>query len=93
MTLLEVLKAIQYSANEIDIKICYTNEFDEECTLCRTYIDESKYKEDKNYWGSKVVKFAYSMDLRQVERYKDFEVSMLNANGKNHFFIFASNFH
>lgn len=93
MTLKETLEAIRYAATEIDIKVCYNNEYDEECTLCRTFVDENNYKEGKNYWSSKVTKFAYTMDIRSLERYFDFEVSMLNAQGKNHFFVFAHNFH
>lgn len=93
MTLKEALNLIKYSANEIDIKVCYNNEYDEECTLCKTFVDETAYKEDKKYWSDRITKFAYTMDVRDMERYSEFEVSMLNAQGKNHFFIFASNFH
>lgn len=93
MTLKEVLNTIKYSANEIDIKVCYNNEYDEECTLCKTFVDETIYKKDKKYWSDRITKFNFSMDMKEMERYLDFEVSMLNAQGKNHFFIFASNFH
>lgn len=93
MKLKEALEAIRHTANEIDIKVCYNNDFDEECTLCRTFVDEAVYKEGKTYWASKVTKYAYSLNTKEMERYLDFEVGMLCAKGKNHFFIFASNFH
>lgn len=96
MTLFEVLNTIKFSANEIDIKVCYNNEDDEECTFCRTFVTENKYKGEHEYWSHKVVKFGGYLDANCVnilEKYRDFEVSMLNAMGKGHFFIFASDFH
>lgn len=93
MTLKEAINAIRCGATEIDIKVCYNNEYDEECTLCRTFVEEDSFKEDKDYWSSKVRKFSNMMDTSELERYEDFKVDFMNAKGKNHFFIFAHNFH
>lgn len=93
MTLLEALNLIKYNATEIDIKVCYNNEYDEECTLCRTFVDEKHYKDNKKYWTSKVTKFSAFINTEDMLRYGDFKVDMLTAQAKDHFFIFASNFH
>ena len=94
MTLFEVLNTFKYTANEIDIKVCYNNEDDEECTFCRTLVTKDKYKDGHEYWSHKVVKFDRFLDYEDIlEKYRDFKVTMINAMGKNHFFIFAENFH
>lgn len=91
MKLSEVLELIRIDDNEIDLKVCYNNEFGEECTLCKTFVPQKKYKEGNMYW-SDAITYEYVFPTDKLERYKDFEVGMLLAEGKKHFFIFASNF-
>ena len=89
MTLENLLETIRYNCKEIDIKVCYNNEFDEECTLCRTFVDKDKKAKDE-----KKKTFSYYSEVTEtLERYKDFKVDMLLAKGADHFFVFACNFH
>lgn len=93
MTLNDVLKTIAYDDAEVDIKIAYTNEYGEECTWCRTFVEERNFKEGKKYWAeNRVTKYSTIFPTNKLERYADFKVDMLHAEGKNHFFIFAHNF-
>lgn len=93
MKLREVLEILSHHDVELDIKVCYSNEFGEECTWCRTFVQRNKYKEGKKYWASdwKVIQYDYCFPA-DLKRYEDFDVSMLTAEGKGHFFVFASNF-
>ena len=94
MKLIDVLETIKYSDVELDLKVCYDNEFGEECSRCATYVPEEAFKEGKKYWCDyRVIKYSVGLPVKELERYHDFEVSMLKAEGKNHFFIFACNFH
>ena len=94
MKLIDALEAIRFDATEVDVKVCYENEFGEECTKCNTFVDEEVFKEGKKYWAEdRVVKYRYGFPKEKLERYFDFDVFMLKAEGKNHFFIYASNFH
>lgn len=93
MTLSQALDTIKYNVKELDIKVCYNNEYDEECTFCKTFVSNDSFKENKEYWSRKIDKFNTTPNTIDLEvRYGEFEVSFLTAKGKEHFFIFASNF-
>lgn len=94
MKLQDMLETIAYDRPEVDIKIAYTNEYGEECTWCRTFVEERNFKEDKKYWadGKRVVKYSTIFPTEALERYAEFKVDMVKAEGKNHIFIFAHNF-
>lgn len=91
MKLKELLDVIRYSDNEVDIRVTYKNEYDEECNMCMTFVPEKKFKANKEYWASKVIKYDCLLPIEKLDRYYDFEVSILHADGKDHFFIFACN--
>lgn len=92
MLLKEVLDVMKIGDNELDVRLTYTNEFDEECNRSLTFVSSKKFKEGKEYWSSHVVKYDCVMPVEMLDRYNDFKVSILNAEGKDHFFIFAHNF-
>ena len=93
MKLHEFLEVIAYNGCEVDLKVAYSNEYGEECTFCRTYVREDKFKEGKKYWAEdRVTKYSCIFPIEKLERYADFTCDMIHAEGKDHFFVFAHNF-